>query len=337
MKRLAKSLAVAGTSLLCLAALSMPAIASQDEFLRPAKPPEPADNKTTPARVALGKALFFDPRLSSSNWISCASCHNPGLGWSDGLPTGLGHGMKQLRRATPTIVNVAFSPIMMWDGRAPSLEAQALGPIQADVEMNQDLSGLVKKLSSIKGYASMFEKAYPSEGINEKTIGKAIAAFERTVLSTESPFDRWRRGDEKAVEGSVKRGFALFRGKANCVACHQGFNFTDNGFHNIGLKPLNGEEDLGRYVHRKVAVLRGAFKTPTLRDIALTAPYMHNGIYQTLEEVVDHYDRGGDVKDNLAPDIKPLHLTAREKADLVSFMKSLTGKPMRLTVPQLPN
>jgi cytochrome c peroxidase len=287
--------------------------------------------------VQLGKALFFDPRLSGSNWISCASCHNPALGWSDGLPTGMGHGMKTLKRATPTIINTAFSPVLMWDGRAPSLEAQALGPIAADVEMNQDIEGLVKKLSSIPGYPPLFEKAYPGEGITDKTIGKAIAAFERTVLSTPSPFDRWRRGDRKAVGASAKRGFALFKGKANCVACHQGFNFTDNGFHNIGLKRLGADEDIGRFAHRKVAVLRGAFKTPTLRDIALTGPYMHNGAYRTLEEVVDHYDRGGDVKENLSPEMKPLDLTEREKADLVSFLKSLTGEPMKVTIPQLPN
>jgi cytochrome c peroxidase len=225
----------------------------------------------------------------------------------------------------------------MWDGRMPDLETQALGPIQADAEMHEDLGKLVKKLAGIPGYVQMFDKAYPGEGISDKTIGKAIASFERTVVSGDSPFDRWRRGDEKAVDASVKRGFAVFTGKANCVACHQGFNFTDDGFHNIGLKDPNDIPDVGRYAQRKVAAMRGAFKTPTLRDIALTAPYMHNGAYATLEEVVDHYDRGGDVRDNLSPDIKPLRLSAAEKQDLVAFMKSLTGAPMKVTVPRLPN
>jgi cytochrome c peroxidase len=257
------------------------------------------------------------------------------MGWSDGLATGMGDGMKRLKRATPTILNAAFLPSLMWDGRAPSLEAQALGPIQADVEMNMDMPGLMKKLSQIDGYRLMFEQAYPGEGISEKAIGKAIAAYERTVLSTESPFDRWRKGKPGPMTASAKRGFELFTGmKANCVACHQGFNFTDNGFHNIGLKETS---DIGRYEHRKVAVLKGAFKTPTLRDVALTAPYMHNGLYRTLEEVVEHYDRGGDVKDNLDPHMKPLNLSAREKADLVAFMRSLTGKPMKVAIPQLPN
>ncbi len=320
-------------------AIGMPAAtaAGDDPYLRPRTPPEPAANRTTPARVALGKALFFDPRLSRSNWISCATCHNPALGWSDGLPTGIGHGMNPLKRATPTILNSAFSKILMWDGRAHDLEEQALGPVAAVVEMNQDIPGLVVKLSRIEGYVGMFEKAYPKEGISGKTIAKAIAAFERTVLSTESPFDRWRKGDAGAVSVAAKRGFGLFTGKASCVACHQGFNFQDDGFHNIGLKTLGAEEDLGRYEHRKVNVARGAFKTPTLRDVALSAPYMHNGIYRTLDEVVEHYDRGGDVKEHLDPNMRALGLTAQEKADLVEFMKSLTGKPMQVTVPQLPN
>ncbi len=327
--------ALAGAVMLALAPVA--AGASGDPYQRPARAPEPAHNKSTPARVALGKALFFDPRLSGSEWISCASCHNPALGWSDGLATGIGNGMKRLPRATPTIVNVGFSAPLMWDGRAPNLEAQALGPIAAGEEMDQDIPGLIKKLSQFRGYVALFDKAYPGEGINEKTIGKALAAYQRTVLSTESPFDRWRRGDAKAISTSAKRGFDLFTGKANCAVCHEGFNFTDNGFHNIGLKPTGAEPDLGRFGQRKIASMRGAFKTPTLRDIARTAPYMHNGMYRTLEEVVEHYDRGGDTQDNLSPEMKPLRLSAQEKADLVEFMKTLTGKPMRVVLPQLPN
>jgi cytochrome c peroxidase len=225
----------------------------------------------------------------------------------------------------------------MWDGRAPNLEEQALGPIAAAGEMNQDLPGLVAKLSAISGYRALFDAAYPGEGISEKTIGKAIAAYERTILSGESPFDRWRKGDAKAVDASVKRGFALFEGKANCVKCHQGFNFTDNGFHNIGVRELGAEVDRGRFNLKPVKSMYAAFRTPTLRDVELTAPYMHNGIYRTLEEVVDHYDRGGEPSSALSPDMKPLDLTQAEKADLVSFMKSLTGKQMAVTLPTLPN
>lgn len=307
-----------------------------DPWLRPQAVPFPADNKPTAARVDLGRMLFFDPRLSGSNWISCATCHNPALGWSDGLPTGIGHGMKVLGRGTPTILNTAYNKILMWDGRKPSLEEQALGPIAADVEMNQDIAELVRELDAISGYRQAFARAYPGEGITPQTIGKAIASFERTIVSGEAPFDRWRKGDQRAISVSAQRGFEVFKGKANCAACHMGFNFTDDGFHNIGVKSLNGEEDLGRFAHRKVKVLKGAFKTPTLRDVALTAPYMRNGVYRTLEEVVDHYDRGGDAKENLSPNIRPLGLNDQEKRDLVEFMKSLTGKQVQVKVPVLP-
>ena len=318
-------------------ALAAAADASRyDRYLRPAKAPEPADNVGTPARVALGKTLFFDPRLSGSNWMSCASCHNPSLGWSDGLPTAIGHGMQVLKRATPPLVNCGFNTNLMWDGRAPTLEAQALGPIAAEAEMNQDLGALVRELAQIRGYHSLFEAAYPGEGISEKTIAKAIAAYERTILSGESPFDRWRRGNAGAVDESVKRGFRVFEGKGNCTKCHEGFNFSDNGFHNIGVKEPGGEVDIGRYAQRPIKVVYGAFRTPSLRDVALTAPYMHNGIYKTLEEVVDHYDRGGDVKEHLSPNVQPLDLTPREKADLVAFMKSLTGRQMTVSLPHLP-
>jgi cytochrome c peroxidase len=334
-------IAIRGAAVLASATalvLTLGADASRyDRYLRPAKAPEPAHNVGNPARVALGKTLFFDPRLSGSNWISCASCHNPSRAWSDGLPTGIGHGMQVLKRATPALVNCGFNTTLMWDGRATSLEEQALGPITAEAEMNQDLPGLVRKLAAIAGYGPMFEAAYPGEGISPKTIGQAIAAYERTILSGDAPFDRWRRGDARAVDASVKRGFALFEGKANCVKCHEGFNFTDNGFHNIGLKNAGGEVDVGRFAQRPIRAVYGAFRTPTLRDVELTAPYMHNGAYRTLEEVVEHYDRGGDVVEHLSPNMKPLNLAAQEKADLVSFMKSLTGKQMVVTLPQLPN
>jgi cytochrome c peroxidase len=318
-------------------ALTLPAQAAEaDPWLRPANVPHPADNAPTEARVALGKQLFFDPRLSGSGFLSCASCHNPAMGWSDGLPTGLGHDFKRLGRATPTILNSVYQPLLMWDGRKPNLEEQALGPIEAAGEMNMPLDILEKRLQAIAGYKPLFERAYPGEGITRVTVGKALASFERTVVSTESPFDRWRQGQAGAMSDSAQRGFEVFNGKGNCAKCHQGFNFTDNGFHNIGVKSLTDVEDEGRFAHRKIKILKGAFKTPTLRDVALTSPYMRNGVYQTLEEVVEHYDRGGDVKTNLSPNMVPLGLSAEEKRDLVAFMKSLTGAPMVVTLPQLP-
>jgi cytochrome c peroxidase len=295
--------------------------------------PTPADNKVTPERVELGKMLFFDPRLSGSNWISCASCHNPTLGWSDGLPTAIGDSMKVLGRATPPITNAAYSDVQMWDGRFHSLEEQALGPMQAPAEMHGSMEHILARLKGIPGYVQAFNHAYPAEGITSATVAKAIASFERTVISTDSPFDQWVRGNESAISPSAKHGFEMFVGKANCAACHQGPNFTDQGFHNIGLK---GNQDPGRYAKVPVKAMKGAFKTPTLRDIALTSPYMHNGAYRTLEEVIDHYDRGGDDQENLDANIKPLKLTQQEKADLVEFLKSLTGKQVAVTLPRLP-
>jgi cytochrome c peroxidase len=243
--------------------------------------------------------------------------------------------MKILGRATPTIVNAAFNSLQMWDGRMGTLEAQALGPFGAD-EQNLPLDELERRVRSISGYAGMFERAYPGEPISRETIAKAIASFERTILSDDSAFDRWLAGDERALSPAAQRGFDVFKGKGGCALCHQGFNFSDNGFHNIGLPSTSSEPDLGRFAQRKVPVLKGAFKTPTLRDVALTAPYMHNGVYATLEEVIEHYARGGDVKDNLSPNMKPLELSAQDKRDLVEFMRALTSAPRVVAVPALP-
>ncbi|PJZ30944.1 cytochrome-c peroxidase [Leptospira kmetyi] len=296
--------------------------------------PYPEDNRPTPERILLGKTLFFDPIVSGSNWISCASCHNPGLGWSDGLKTAIGHNMKVLGKNTPTILNSAYGKKMFWDGRAENLEAQALGPIASPDEMNQNIDELILELKNISGYKELFAKAYPKEDISAVTIGKAIANFERTVLSGESSFDLWKKGNPASISESAQRGYSLFNGKAQCSACHQGDQFTDDGFHNIGLK--SNRKDAGRFSLVPVKVMKGSFKTPGLRDVALTGPYMHDGSYSTLEEVVEHYDRGGDDSFNLDPNMKPLKLTKEEKADLVEFMKSLSGKRIAISIPALP-
>lgn len=338
-----RSLATSVTAVLFGVALGMTGVAAQaaagpseddvKTFLRPMEVPQPLDNLSTPERVELGKALFFDPRLSGSGWISCATCHNPVLGWSDGLPTAIGHGMKVLGRSTPTILNGAYQKFQFWDGRAATLEQQALGPIEAEPEMAGNMGNVVKDLSDIPGYRKMFEAAYPGKGINNDTVAKAIAAFERSVVSTDSPFDLWLKGQNTMSEAAL-RGFELYKGKANCAACHSGYNFSDNGFHNIGL-PDNTDE--GRFKVKAIKVMKGAFKTPTLRDVALTAPYMHNGQYKSLEEVVDHYNGGGTPTfDNLDPNMKKLGLSKSEKKDLIEFMKSLTGAPLAITYPQLP-
>jgi cytochrome c peroxidase len=316
-----------------------PAPTAEDKAWKLPAVPMPQDNLSTPARIELGTALFFDPRMSGNGAMSCASCHNPSLGWSDGLKTAVGWGGQVLGRATPTVMNTAYNTQFMWDGRKKSLEDQALGPMKAAVEMNTDFAVSLGRLKAVPTYVAMFDKAYPGEGVTEETIAKAIAAFERTVVVNDSPFDRWLAGDKKAMTMQQWRGFKVFtaENKGNCAACHSGANFTDNGYHNIGLmKQGDGEGDVGRFAIRKVASMKGAFKTPGLRNIELTAPYFHDGSSATLREVVEHYVRGGDDKSNLSPTMKPLTLSEQEKDDLVAFMKALTGSRKPFAVPQLP-
>jgi len=301
-------------------------------WLLPQQPPAPSDNEPNAERVALGKKLFFEKRLSVDGSTSCASCHDPSKGWSDGLPSAHGLNGKVLARATPTIYNAAYNSIQMWDGRKATLEDQALGPMESPAEMATDFAAALKYLKGDDEYRKLFAKAYPGEAIDKPVLAKAIASFERTVVSRSSPFDRWLNGDNDAMTPAQIRGFRLFvdKTKGNCAACHQPPNFTDNGFHNIGLASYGKDNpDLGRFAQKPLAVLKGAFKTPTLRNVALTAPYFHDGSAATLEEVVAHYARGGVAKDNLDSNIKPLSLTAEEKGELVEFMKALTdpGQP----------
>jgi cytochrome c peroxidase len=306
------------------------------EWLLP-KPPHPEGNEPTPERVALGKRLFFDPRLSGDGEMSCATCHNPALGWSDGLPTAKGHKGAILARATPTIVNSAYNDIFMWDGRKRTLEEQALGPMEAQAEMNTDLPKLYQWLNADGEYRTLFQKAYPGKGINAETLAMAIAAYERTVVSNNSPFDRWVKGEKGALTKQQVRGFKLFVGKANCVVCHSAPNFTDNGFHNLGLSSFSvAEPDLGRFGQKPIASMRGAFKTPTLRDVERTAPYFHDGSARSLLEVVEHYDKGGVVKNSLSPNMKPLNLSRQEKEDLVAFMRALTTPAVELEMARRP-
>jgi cytochrome c peroxidase len=317
-------------------ALTAPLAVAQTEkskFTLPAAVPSPPNNKPNPERIELGKMLFFDPRSSGSNRLSCENCHKAANQWTDGLPLAKGEGSRLLKRGTPSLINVGFSDFVMWDGRFKTLEDQVWSPMLNTDEMHGLQDEVLAKLQALSGYVTAFDKAYPGEGISQSTVARAIASFERTLVSKDSPFDRWVQGDESALSLGAKRGFQIFTGKANCVACHQGGNFTDQGFHNIGLA---GTTDPGRYAIVPVRILQGAFKTPTLRDVELTGPYMHNGAYRTLEQVIDHYDRGGDDKSHVDPNMKPLGLTAQEKEDLVEFLKSLTGKHESMTLPQLP-
>lgn len=324
--------------------LSIPFTASSGEFeeLKEFYEPlpkmkHPSDNPWAKEKEDLGRMLFFDPRLSGSNWISCLTCHNPGLGWGDGLPRPFGHGQKELDRHSPTIINSGYFESQFWDGRAKSLEEQALGPIGSHVEMRQDLDELVKELKAISGYVRLFKKVFPKEGIKEVTIAKAIGTYERSVVSKNAPYDKYFAGDKTAISASALNGMTLFFGKAKCSICHNGPAFTDSGFHNIGVKqhgPL--KEDLGRYKVTKDDFDKGAFKTPGLRHITRSGPYMHDGSEATLKEVMEFYDRGGDIAENRSPFITPLELTKQEKMDLVEFMKALEGEPILASIPEFP-
>ncbi|MCF6156188.1 MAG: cytochrome-c peroxidase [Candidatus Brocadia sp.] len=291
----------------------------------------PADNPQTEAKIELGKKLYFDPRLSGNNWISCATCHNPTLGFTDGLPRMLGGPTSQEGgRNSPTIINCAYNEFQFWDGRAATLEEQALGPIQNPNEMVETLDNVVRKLSGIPGYVKAFKEVFGT-GVTADGIAKAIAAFERTIVFANSPFDRYMQGDVNAMSESARRGMELFIGKAECIECHNGPNFTDNKFHNIGV-PADGplKEDLGRYNVTKNEADKGAFKTPTLRNITETGPYMHNGYFPTLFEVVQFYNGGG-CESKGSPDIHALNLTGQEVNDLIEFMKALTGELVQIT------
>jgi cytochrome c peroxidase len=302
-------------------------------YRRPDTIPFPKDNPYTVEKAALGKKLFFDTRLSAANLLSCASCHSPAYGWGDGQPKGVGHNMKQLGRRSPTIVNAAYGAIFMWDGRAGSLEEQALGPIRADVEMNLPVDQLMEKLKGIPDYAPLFKAVFPKEGLAPESIAKAIATYERTVVSGRAPFDAWIEGDTKAISEEAKRGFVLFNTKAGCQECHGGWNFTDDSFHDIGLE----SSDIGRGKQLPTVIkMQQAFKTPGLREITRRGPYMHDGSIATLEAVMEHYDRGGIKRPSLSELVKPLGLTKQESADLVAFMKTLTSEMDPTIVPVLP-
>lgn len=306
-------------------------------YIRPKDIPFPEENPYTKEKEVLGKFLYFDPRLSASGTQSCATCHNPSFGWEDGMALGTGHAHKKLGRSSPTILNLAWdheAEAYMWDGRKTSLEDQALGPIGADVEMNMALEQLLTILKGIKGYEPYFRAAFPNDPdpITKENIAKAIATYERTVVSGEAPFDRWVNGDESAISQSAKRGFMLFNAKANCAACHSGWRFSDGSFHDIGLN----DKDIGRGQHLDLPSMQHAFKTVGLRNIELRAPYMHNGSMDSLEAVVDHYNHGFVQRDSLSSEIKTLDLTDQEKLDLVAFLKTLTSEDPPATLPILP-
>ena len=302
------------------------------EYVRPFGIPYPKENPYTDKKYELGHQLFFDPRISGSGAISCATCHNPGLGWEDGLDLGVGHHGAKLGRHTPTILNLAWGAFFFWDGRAATLEDQALGPIESAVEMNMSHGDAIERLQEIEAYVTGFDEVFPEDGLTIENVGKAIATFERTIVSAEAPFDRWINGAEDAISESAKRGFVTFNTKANCSVCHTTWRFTDDGFHDIGVD----SDDKGRAEILPIPALQHAFKTPTLRNVEERAPYLHDGSEETLMDVVNFYNDGFVQRESLSFSIKPLGLTEEEKQDLVEFMKTLTSEDEKIPVPNLP-
>jgi cytochrome c peroxidase len=306
----------------------------RDEYRREDAIPFPADNPHSTVKAELGRLLFFDPILSGSRARSCATCHNPGLSWGDGLPRAIGENQVVMGLRAPTVLNVAWVPRLGWDGKFRDLESVAFAPITSPANMNLPEAALLDRLEAAPGYVQAFGAAFGEGPITRRMIEAALATYERSIVSEPAPFDRWVTGEEAAVDAAAKRGFDLFRGKAHCAECHSGWAFTDSSFHDIGTATGN---DIGRGRLFPTSVkLQYAFKTPTLRDVARRAPYMHNGSIATLSEVIELYDRGGIARPSRAELIGPLGLTGNEKADLVAFLQTLTGAPRPVAVPALP-
>jgi cytochrome c peroxidase len=303
----------------------------------PALPPvaAPADNPHTDAKASLGAQLFFDPRLSRDDTISCATCHAPQWAWANHNPVDVGIEGRTGTRNSGSILDAAYMDFQFWDGRARTLEEQALGPIHNPVEMGETLERVVLKLNAIPGYRAQFQAVFGGK-VTEDCMAKAIAAFERTVLSGPSPFDKYMAGDRAAMPPEAVRGLRLFNGKARCRTCHGGPMFSDQGFHNVGVGMDQPNPDIGREAVTKDPRDRGRFKTPTLRNVALTWPYMHDGSLRTLADVVAFYNRGGGPNPNMDIFVMPLELTTDEERDLVAFLEALTGTLPAIERPVLP-
>src|SRR5579863_2149816 len=318
-----------------LPAIFLAAVFGQAPSKVPRKPREPLglvpvvwpkDNPYTPEKAQLGRYLYFDPRLSADGSISCATCHNPKFAFTDGAPVSTGIRGQKGNRSAPTVINRAYSLAQFWDGRAPTLEEQAKGPMANPIEMGNTHQAIVDNLKGIKGYRELFAKAFGTEDFTVDQVAKAITTFERTIMSGNSPYDRYHAGQKTAMNPAQVRGIDVFFDKAKCDACHEGVNFTSNMYANLGVGADKPDADVGRYAVTQDPKDWGVFKTPTLREIAHTAPYMHDGSLKTLEDVVEYYDKGGTPNRNLDSKIKPLHLTDQNKKDLVAFLNALSGE-----------
>ncbi len=352
-------LGVAATAVLTLIGSFVPSEATAGN-LEPFKDvPVPLQNPQTPDKIELGKKLFFDRRLSGDGTMSCATCHDPEKAFTDGLELSLSYPTTRNWRNAPTLINVAFQKTLFHDGRARSLEDQALFPMMSAFEMNRNLDFLEEVIRSVPEYVDAFRRVFDGEPTRER-IAMAIAAFERTIISVNAPLDRYLKGDKKALSDEAKKGLAIFLGKGRCGECHSGVNLTDDEFHALRV-PENPEqqsdpriattrrfvakiyhydgyrtltEDPGRYLITKDKKDWKAFKTPTLREIAKTAPYMHNGIFRTLDEVIEFFDKGGGEGNTI---LKPLELSAEEKKYLKTFLiEGLTGEESTFQYPRVP-
>lgn len=310
--------------------------------------PYPADNQPNDAKVKLGKLLFYDPRLSVSNQIACASCHDPQLGWGDGKRVAFGHDRKTGKRNVMSIFNTAFYNKLFWDGRANSLEDQARFPVADHIEMNMNANEMAKKVQGFAGYKPMFASAFGDETINLDKILKAIATFERTIVSPPSRFDLFVKGKDEALKDDEVMGLHLFRTKARCINCHNSPLFSDNQFHNDGQTLWGSEnEDLGQYNITKKKEDVGKFRTPSLREAMNTGPWMHHGNFPTMMDVVNFYNLGnpspiqkkyqGTPRDSILPTTSPilkrLNLTEVERKQLIAFLQSITTTPSRVKAP----
>lgn len=294
----------------------------------------PADNPMTPEKVALGRQLFFDERLSADGSRSCYSCHVCEKGLTDGLPKAIGALNKQLPRSSPTLWNIGYHKEFYWDGRSGSLEKQALAA-WTGANMSAKADEIVAKLNALEGYKSQFQKVFQSDATPDNVV-KAIAAFERTIISGNTAWDRWKAGDTNAISQSAWRGWNIFQ-SIQCNNCHDGVLFTDQQYHNVGIGMDQKEPDVGRSKVTNKPEDTGAFKTPTLRDIAKSAPYFHDGSAKTLEEAVDIMLAGGKPNEHLdTRNLKPHKLLPEQREDLLNFLRSLTVDDCNLTKPPLP-
>lgn len=287
--------------------------------------PVPEDNPFTAEKVALGRKLFFDRRLSRNKRVSCATCHNPQRAFTDGRSVAVGVFGRTGTRSAPTLVNRGYGAAFFWDGRVSSLEEQVLQPIQNPVEMDMSVEGVVARLQHDRRYRAQFRQTFGRE-VNRGDLARALASHVRAILSGDSPYDRYLHGGQSALSSEAREGLRIFRGKGNCIACHVGPNLSDERFHNTGIAWRDGRLlDPGRFAVTGHEADHGAFKTPTLREVARTAPYMHDGSLATLEDVVEYYDRGANRNPYLDAELRPLRLALEEKRAIVAFLRSLSG------------